>query len=72
MNISDSIPDILQTITSSSHTNSAAQANVFVNELSALEADLVDLASPEQEKVSRLLIKECFDENERLVLNRAC
>ena len=41
---SDSIPDILQTLAGPSH-----QANVIVNELSdiEMEADLVDLNSPE-------------------------
>ena len=43
LSISDSIPDILQT------TNT--KANLFVNELSDLEANLVDLDSPKEEKV---------------------
>jgi len=47
---SDSIPDILQTLAGPSHHhNHSNQANVIVNELSdiEMEADLVDLNSPE-------------------------
>ena len=49
----DSIPDILQTLAGPQATN---KANVIVNELSdiELEADLVDLNSPElSNKVSQ-------------------
>ena len=44
LNVSDSIPDILQTLTK---PDPAKSANVIVNELS--EADLVDLHSPEHD-----------------------
>ena len=59
---SDSIPDILQTLAapaSSNNNNSnsnSSKANVIVNELSdiEMEADLVDLNSPEtSHKVSQ-------------------
>ena len=57
----DSIPDILQTLAASQHNNSCNsnnnnKANVIVNELSdmEMEADLVDLNSPElSHKVSQ-------------------
>ena len=54
---SDSIPDILQTLAApanhnnnnSSNNSNSSKANVIVNELSdiEMEADLVDLNSPE-------------------------
>jgi len=49
LNVSDSIPDILQTLSTKPHTSKPNQANVIVNELSdrTMEADLVDLNSPE-------------------------
>ena len=61
---SDSIPDILQTLAApansnnnnSSNSSSSSKANVIVNELSdiEMEADLVDLNSPEtSHKVSQ-------------------
>ena len=46
--MSDSIPDILQTLSSVSSTKTK-KANVFVNELSDIEADLLDLNSPNQD-----------------------
>ncbi len=46
--MSDSIPDILQTLSSVSSTK-IKKANVFVNELSDIEADLLDLNSPNQD-----------------------
>ena len=53
--MSDSIPDILQTLNQtkpiilnkSQEANTAGAANVIVNELSDMEADLVDLNSPD-------------------------
>ena len=60
---SDSIPDILQTLAApannnnnSSNNSNSSKANVIVNELSdiEIEADLVDLNSPEtSHKVSQ-------------------
>ena len=57
---SDSIPDILQSLaapaSSNNNNNSSSKANVIVNELSdiEMEADLVDLNSPEtSHKVSQ-------------------
>ena len=58
---SDSIPDILQTLaatasSNNSNNNNSSKANVIVNELSdiEMEADLVDLNSPEtSHKVSQ-------------------
>jgi len=54
LNVSDSIPDILQTLSTrpinlnkSPDASVAAAANVIVNELSDMEADLVDLNSPD-------------------------
>ena len=55
LNVSDSIPDILQTLNQtkpiilnkSQEANTAGAANVIVNELSDMEADLVDLNSPD-------------------------
>ena len=50
---SDSIPDILQTLAAPANNNNnnsnSSKANVIVNELSdiEMEADLVDLNSPE-------------------------
>ena len=52
---SDSIPDILQTLaapannSNNSNNSNSSKANVIVNELSdiEMEADLVDLNSPE-------------------------
>ena len=59
-NHSDSIPDILQTLSAAApatnNNNSSSKANVIVNELSdiEMEADLVDLNSPElSHKVSQ-------------------
>ena len=52
---SDSIPDILQTL-AAAPANNKKKANVIVNELSdiEMEADLVDLNSPEtSHKVSQ-------------------
>jgi len=46
--VSDSIPDILQTLSSVSSTK-IKKANVFVNELSDIEADLLDFNSPNQD-----------------------
>lgn len=48
LEVSDSIPDILQTLSSVSSTK-IKKANVFVNELSDIEADLLDLNSPNQD-----------------------
>lgn len=59
-NHSDSIPDILQTLSAAApatnNNNNSSKANVIVNELSdiEMEADLVDLNSPElSHKVSQ-------------------
>ena len=59
-NHSDSIPDILQTLSAAApatnNNSSSSKANVIVNELSdiEMEADLVDLNSPElSHKVSQ-------------------
>ena len=49
MNVSDSIPDILQTLSSKQPPVKTNKANVIVNELSDMEADLVDLNSPDHE-----------------------
>ena len=64
MNVSDSIPDILQTLSSKQPPVKTNTANVIVNELSDMEADLVDLNSPDHEsftavsKVQPRAIKE--------------
>ena len=60
-NHTDSIPDILQTLSAAApatnnNSSSSSKANVIVNELSdiEMEADLVDLNSPElSHKVSQ-------------------
>ena len=51
LDVSDSIPDILQTLSAKPPTSKPNQANVIVNELSDMEADLVDLNSPEHGQV---------------------
>ena len=55
--MSDSIPDILQTLSSVSSTK-IKKANVFVNELSDMEADLLDLNSPNQDLQVKSLTEE--------------
>ena len=57
--MSDSIPDILQTLSSVPSTKTK-KANVFVNELSDMEADLLDLNSPNQDLQVKLLEGESF------------
>lgn len=57
--MSDSIPDILQTLSSVPSTKTK-KANVFVNELSDMEADLLDLNSPNQDLQVKLLEGELF------------
>ena len=52
LDVSDSIPDILQTLTK---PDAVKSANVIVNELS--EADLVDLNSPEHDPSTAAGIK---------------
>ena len=55
--MSDSIPDILQTLSSAPSTKTK-KANVFVNELSDMEADLLDLNSPNQDLQVKSLTEE--------------
>ena len=55
--MSDSIPDILQTLSSVSSTK-IKKANVFVNELSDIEADLLDFNSPNQDLQVKSLTEE--------------
>ena len=57
MEVSDSIPDILQTLSSAPSTK-MKKANVFVNELSDMEADLLDLNSPNQDLQVKSLTEE--------------